>query len=89
MPEINSKKLNLSFLIVNIVTILAFVITVLTFVYTSGKKEQRIEQLESNYTELKQENIQLTKQLNDENTATSTVNGKLDLLLDHFNITNK
>ena len=85
--ESEKKKLNIS-IILNIITIIGFLITVGTFVYSSGKKDARLEQLEKDNISNKTEISTIKTQLNEQNTATKEVNAKLDLLLNHFNITN-
>ena len=72
--------------IVSVIAILGFIGTLLTFSYTSGKKDQRIAQLEAVVVELKTENKEITIQLKEQNEATIKVNERLGILLDYFGI---
>ena len=71
---------------VNIITIVSFV---LMWSYTSGQRNaQSVEfgrQIQIGIIERKEINAELKEQGN----AITSVNSKLDLLLDHFNIANK
>lgn len=80
------KRLKIS-MVLNAITIIGFVIMLLTMVYKSGQKDQRITQLEKEVTEWKTDKETLKTQINDQNNATTAVNAKLDLLLNHFGIT--
>lgn len=79
------KKLQIS-MILNAITIIGFLITIGTFIYSSGKKDARLEFLEKDNITLHMENTEIKKQLKDQNDVTITVNGKLDVLLDHFDL---
>jgi hypothetical protein len=83
--EKEKKRFNIS-VILNIITIIGFLITIGTFIYSSGKKDARLEQVEKEVVTLKITNETLKNQLNEQNTATQEVNVKLDLLLKYFNI---
>ena len=86
MVQVTEKKLHIS-MILNAITIIGFIITVLTFVYASGKKDQRLEFLEKDNISLHVENENIKSQLKIQNDVTISVNSKLDILLDHFNLT--
>ena len=88
MPP-TSSKLKKNFRIswiLNIITSIGFIITIGAFVFTAGKKEARIEQLEKDVVHMKSEHKEFVKDAYEQKTVTTEVNAKLDLLLGHFNI---
>ena len=85
MKTLNVKVPSLSVLI-NIITIISFVVTVIIFVFNSGRKEERIVVLEKTVIEYKDKYETLKKEVNEQTKVVSDVNGKLDLLLEYFNL---
>jgi uncharacterized coiled-coil protein SlyX len=85
MKTLNVKVPSLSVLI-NIITIISFVVTVIIFVFNSGRKEERIVVLEKTVIEYKNKYETLKKEVNEQTKVVSDVNGKLDLLLEYFNL---
>jgi len=89
MPQTDDKKLKNKFRIswiLNIIVIIGFLITISAFIFTAGKKEARIEQLEKDVVHMKAEHKEFVKEANEQKNVTTEVNTKLDLLLDHFDI---
>lgn len=72
--------------VVSIIAILGFVGTLLTYSYTSGKKDQRIAQLEIIVVEIRMETNDIRSQLKVTNEGLVKNNSYLELLLDYFGI---
>ncbi len=73
--------------VINIITIIAFLITLITFIYNSGKKEQRIVQLEEKIVIYENKIEKLKTEVNEQGKIAVDINAKLDLLLEYFDIT--
>ena len=81
----DSAKYKIS-LILNFITVVGFLITIGAFVYSSGKKDEKINQQEVRISALETKNAAINQQLMLQNDETIKVNTKLGLLLDYFHI---
>jgi len=81
------RILNIFTIIISVIAILTFIGTLLAWTYGEGKEAHRIDNLEKDFIELKNENKVIKTRLDDQFGAIQSANTKLSLLLDYFNIT--